>query len=164
MTFASMAKDNERRAAHHMYVREGFTAKDIAEKLGLSQNTVGAWVNKYGWKQERTNRQIGPEKERKTILEILEGLSEERLDLQKIPRDDRSEEDLDRISRITDEIAKLNKRLETIAREDGKISLETRMRCMDHLFNRMRERDPELYLKTIDFQEDYLHEIVRDFG
>lgn len=45
-----MAKeyDSKRTVAHHMYVAEKRTAKEIAETLKIAQKTVGEWMKKYG--------------------------------------------------------------------------------------------------------------------
>lgn len=40
--------------ARQMYVYEGKKAIEIAEALGVSANSLSLWVNKYGWKAEKT--------------------------------------------------------------------------------------------------------------
>ena len=55
-----MAKeyDNKRKIAHHYYVEKNYTAKQVAEMLDITPKTVGEWVRKYAWKQERQAREI----------------------------------------------------------------------------------------------------------
>ena len=46
-------KSNERKRAYaeRLYIEDGWTAKSIADTVGVSENTVGAWIKKYSWKE-----------------------------------------------------------------------------------------------------------------
>ncbi|MEH6405756.1 MAG: YfeC-like transcriptional regulator, partial [Leeuwenhoekiella sp.] len=49
-----MAKDRERRLAEDLYVKQRKTAKETANLLGVTEKTIGVWVDKYGWKDRRS--------------------------------------------------------------------------------------------------------------
>jgi len=46
-------KTVERGVARKMYVEEGYTPAQIADKLKISQSGVAKWVKKYGWLEQR---------------------------------------------------------------------------------------------------------------
>lgn len=44
-----LSKEKEREYARILYVSERITAKEIAERVGVSEKTIGTWIEKYGW-------------------------------------------------------------------------------------------------------------------
>ncbi len=48
-----LSKDAEREFARILYVSERITAKEIAERVKVSEKTVGSWIEKYGWEKLR---------------------------------------------------------------------------------------------------------------
>ncbi len=145
-----MAKEKERRTAHILYVEQGKTAKEVSELIGVAEKTVGEWVAKFGWKEERSARQASPNKRAMNIKMIITGLSEDRLELdRKIKRTEASgdQEELlrmrEEISRIDDAVSKWNKTLENIEKENN-VSLATYLHIMDQIFESMRNFDPKL--------------------
>jgi len=53
-----MAKIREQKLAEDLYIKGKRTAKDIAQLVGVSEKTVGDWVEKFKWK-ERRNALLG---------------------------------------------------------------------------------------------------------
>ena len=39
--------------AKRLYVNEGLSGKQLAEKVGVSANSISKWVGLYAWKKER---------------------------------------------------------------------------------------------------------------
>lgn len=165
-----MAKEKERRTAHILFVEHDKTAKDISALVNVSEKTLSAWINKYGWKQERDARVLSPYKRQENIRQIITSLSEERLALQRslrhLPGDALSDENPHRaseirsaISKIDDAVSKWNKTLDNMTAE-ARISLTTYLSVMDGIFNALRCYDAALYVKTIDFQEEHVREIT----
>jgi predicted DNA-binding protein YlxM (UPF0122 family) len=48
-----LSKDKEREYARILYVSERITAKEIAERVGVSEKTIGKWIELYGWDKLR---------------------------------------------------------------------------------------------------------------
>lgn len=48
-----LSKDAEREFARILYVSERITAKEIAERVKVSEKTIGSWIEKYGWEKLR---------------------------------------------------------------------------------------------------------------
>lgn len=75
-----MAKeyDNKRKIAHHYYVEKNYTAKQVAEMLDITPKTVGEWVRKYAWKQERQAREISVRNREENRDQVLSDLATDR--------------------------------------------------------------------------------------
>ena len=48
-----LSKDAEREFARILYVSERITAKEIAERVKVSEKTIGSWIEKFGWDKLR---------------------------------------------------------------------------------------------------------------
>jgi hypothetical protein len=160
-----MAKEKERRTAHILYVEQGKTAREVAELIGCAEKTIGEWVAKYGWKEERSARQVSPAKRADNIKMIILNLSEDRLRLDREIRAIEAGEDPGRleaireeVSHIDDAVSKWNKTLENIEKE-SRVSLATYLNVMDQIFSSMRHYDAKLFMSTVEFQEHHIHKI-----
>lgn len=166
-----MAKEKERRTAHILYVEQGKNAREVSEMIGCAEKTIGEWVSKFGWKEERTARQASPAKRAENIKMIITNLSEDRLRLDREIRTIESEgnnldslaELRDRVSHIDDSVSKWNKTLETIEKEN-KVSLSTYLLVMDEIFSAMRLYDVKMYMSSVEFQEHHIHKISLSLG
>lgn len=165
-----MAKEKEKKTARILFVEQGKSRKDIAHLLGLTEKTVGIWVDKFGWVKERSARTASPVKRSENIKEIITTLSEERIELQEQVKEAEMKADNDTIaqvrgqmSKIDDAVAKWNKALISIDKEN-EITLSTYLNVMEKIFNAMRLHDPRLFMSTIDFQEQHLHKITLELG
>jgi transposase len=165
-----MAKEKERRTAHILYVEQGKKANEIADLIGVAEKTIGEWVAKGAWKEERTARQASPAKRSDNIKLIITNLSEDRLSLDRKIKAAEAEGDSDsltalreEVSHIDDAVSKWNKTLENIEREN-RVSLATYLNVMDQIFQAMRQHDAKLYMSTIEFQEAHIHKISRTLG
>lgn len=165
----AMAKEKERRTGHILYVEQGKTAREVADLIGVAEKTIGDWIAKGGWKEERTARQASPAKRADNIRQIITTLSEDRLRLDRECKqaEGRDPDELSKlreeISRIDDAVSKWNKTLENIEKET-RISLATYLGVMDQIFAAMRTYDVKLYMNTVEFQEAHIHKISISLG
>lgn len=53
ITTTLMAKIREQKLAEDLYINGKKTAKDIALLVGVSEKTIGDWVEKHKWKDRR---------------------------------------------------------------------------------------------------------------
>lgn len=160
-----MAKDKERKIAQDYYVTQGLNAKQIAEKGLATEKTVGHWINKYGWKKLRDAKQNSTENRLDRINQVTDNLADQRLRLfQEIEEakgsgDQKLAESLQKEAvQIDDAIAKWNKRAENVDKEN-RISLAVYIEVMEDIFNHLQLHNAELFLKTIEFQEEHLNNI-----
>lgn len=160
-----MAKDKERIIAKDYYINQGLTAKAIAEKGLATEKTIGNWVGKYGWKKLRDAKQNSSNQRAERIAEVIETLSEQRLELFELIARARREDDKDELAHrrkeavgIDDAISKWNKALENLNKEN-RISLSVYLEVMEDVFRAMNIYDAGLHQKTLDFQEEHLNTI-----
>lgn len=154
-----MAKDEERKKAEGLYIKDRKTAKDIAKLLGLSEKTVGTWVKKYNWKSRRnaalTNIKTAQENAEKLFnvyAEKLMALSQED------PGDDLEERE--RISkeenRYGDLIAKLNKANERFEK-DNRIPYNVYINVAEQIMADALEKMPKkIQPEVLDFFEEHI--------
>jgi len=161
---------NELAMARIMFVEQGKTQKEIAKKLHRTEKTIGTWVQKYGWKNERTARLNSVKNQEIQINEILNHYANQTLKLLKeLRQHQESGDDVQcleinkKLTSISDDVSKWNKRLESL-NKDHKASLSTYLFVMDDLFESMRNYDEDLYNRTIDFQEKHLSTISIKLG
>lgn len=164
-----MAKeyDSKRTVAHHMYVAEKRTAKEIAETLKIAQKTVGEWMKKYGWKEERDAKAISATKRIDNLERIITDMAEKRLKLEREIEDEeaRKEPDRDKIENLRKEVAQVdyavanwNKSL-TNVRKESKTTLVQYLQVMEDIFQHLAKYNYQVFLSTLDFQEQHILEI-----
>lgn len=164
-----MAKeyDSKRTVAHHMYVVEKRTAKEIAETLKIAQKTVGEWIKKYGWKEERDAKAISATKRIDNLERIITDMAEKRLKLEReIDEEEaRQKPDRDKIENLRKEVAQVdyavanwNKSL-TNVRKESKTTLVQYLQVMEDIFQHLAKYNYQVFLSTLDFQEHHILEI-----
>jgi predicted transcriptional regulator len=163
-----MAKEKEIAQARRMYVDMGKTAKYIAEKLGLTEKTVGKWVKEYNWKNTKVSKTVNSQNRIENILAIIDSLVNERLNnMNEIATlNDKGEtgtriKDLrDEIARIDNSIAIQNKTLSSFRKELA-INPLVFMQTLDIIINELIVKHPEFMSKANDFHEYMLKEMNR---
>lgn len=179
-----MAKDKERGVARVWYIEQGKTAKEIAQKLNVTEKTVGDWVKKYGWKKERNARENSIDKRIDNIKSVIDDITEDRTsarvrlnELRQELLEQQKDKDLeaieiskDMISDIKreivgydDAISKWNKTLENFDKEN-KVSLSNYLYVMDEIFKDLQSYNQKLYMKTLDFQEQHINKVSIQIG
>jgi len=161
-----MAKDRERRTAKILYVDQNLTAKETSERVGVTEKTVGDWVEKGNWKALRDAKNASPAKRINNIKQIISNLSDEWLELDRQVKKLEGEggdlkeiaETRSRIKGIDDAVSKWNKTLENIEK-DSNVSLSTYLHVMEDIFDSLAHYNRELYLSLIDFQEYHINKV-----
>ncbi|RLZ08591.1 DUF1804 family protein [Faecalibacter macacae] len=160
-----MAKDKERQIAQDYFVNQGLSAKQIAEKGLATEKTIGNWIKKGNWKKLRDAKMNSTSNRLDRINEVTDQLAEQRLQLfkeieeAKEKGDQKLAMDLQRQAvQIDDSISKWNKRAENVDKEN-RISLSVYLEVMEDIFNHLQMHNSELFLKTIDFQEEHINTI-----
>lgn len=64
-------KQEQRRDLASMYYMQGMAQKDIAERVGVSRNTVSAWVKEGGWDTRRAAKTVTRSELVKRMLQDL---------------------------------------------------------------------------------------------
>jgi len=122
-----MAKKKERDIAKVLYIENGYTAKEIAERLQTSDKTINRWVSAGQWRELRTSKHSKIEKRELNIIEIISDMAEERIRLQEqiMSEQKKTSQDTDVIidlrkktAQIDDAISKWNKTLTTIKKDN----------------------------------------------
>lgn len=169
-----MAKDNERRLAKIMYVDQLKDAKEISQILKVSEATLSKWVNKEGWKEQRNAKLSTPEVQTDNIKQVINGLTEDRISLDRQLKDAERRAATDKtalvevaairknIAQVDDSISKWNKTLLSVQKEQT-ISFSSYMYAMEQIFNALHVYNEKLYLQTLDFQEDHLNDVARRY-
>ncbi len=145
-----MAKEREQRVARILYVEQHKTAKEISGLINVSEATLSKWINKFGWKNERTARLSSPALRGENIKQLINELSEQRLESSRELRQAIEVADLERttdlrkqIAGIDDAVSKWNKTLQNIHKEN-QVSLATYLSVMEMIFDALREYDEKL--------------------
>ena len=157
-------------SAYEYVVVQGKTQKETAETLGLTEQTISDWARTEGWKEQREGRQQSYRTDIDNVKQIIRLTSKRRLDLEQEIRDaqktqdEKTEKDLLKESlQIGDELSKLTKTLQGL-QKDSKYTLGELINMMDDMFTDMRQSDPELFEKTINFQQYYIRKKTNELG
>src|SRR5690606_21418922 len=121
--YMAVRKKKEHDLAQIYYTEQGLTGKEIAEKLSVSEKTVGEWVELGRWKEVRNAKMSGHDNLKRGYHELLQMLIDKRISLEKKGMTEMTKEDKDEYARIIDEISKVSRSLEHISK-DGKPSLK----------------------------------------
>lgn len=157
-------------SAYEYIVIQGKTQKETAKLLGISEQTLSEWSRESNWKDQRKARQQSTRTESDNIRQIIRLNSERRLIIEteiadaikdnnkKLESELRAE-----ANRLSDNTAKWAKTLREMDK-NNKYSLGELINMMDDLFNDMRLNDPELFEKTINFQQYYIRKKTNELG
>lgn len=164
-----MAKDREQKLARLLYVEQGKTAKEISTLIGVSEQTLTKWVNKLGWRDQRNAIIANPGIREDNIKQLINGLTEQRLELAQQLRDAENKGDSilafelrKQLGQIDDAVSKWNKTLLNV-KKDSQISLSVYLSVMEMIFDALRDFDEKLFIKTLDFQEQHLNDASKRF-
>ncbi|WP_407323891.1 helix-turn-helix domain-containing protein [Tenacibaculum maritimum] len=159
-----MAKNEERIKAKELFLL-GKNQNEIAAALNVQPKTIGQWVKKYGWKNERDARLGSSKSQIQNIKAIISSLAEDRIALSNTIKKAKEDGDKELIQESQKEISKIdnaaaywNKALTNLDKEN-RISLSVYLEVMDDIFKALQKHNPKLFMKTIEFQEQHLSNI-----
>ena len=164
-----MAKDKERRLAKELFL-QGKKQKEIARLARVQEKTIGEWVRKYGWREERDARFNSAKSHTESLKKLIGKLTERRLDLIRLMDKAFTEDNTEKYdaletkaNKLADEVSKYNKALISLDKEN-RISLAVYIDVMESIFKAVQVFDTKLYMQLIDFQEQHLSEISLKIG
>ena len=156
-----MRKDKEMRLARVLYVDQRKTAKEIAHIIEVSEKTVGAWVQTYGWRAMRDAKQNAPDMMIKNVKDLLQQLAQDRMDIDSRTDLNEAKKQKEK-ARIADEVSKWTKALVN-AQKENMIPLGVYLKVMEMIFDAIRDKLPKIYLQLIDFQEQHIQSIASKY-
>lgn len=164
-----MAKDNERRVAKELFL-QGKNQKEISRLVSVQEKTIGYWVKKYGWREERDARLNNSRSQTESLKTLIGKLSDQRIGLIKKMETAANDDKLDvyddlqnKANKIADEVSKYNKALITLDKEN-RISLTVYLDVMDSIFKAVQVFDTKLYMTLLDFQDQHLTDVSKKIG
>lgn len=184
---AKSTKPRERAHAQLLFVKEGRNRKDIAKTVGVSEKTVGRWAKEGNWETIRTAHLGSMQTRKENIRDSVTNLSEMLLDYQSLRKqaaeklqaldESDSEEVQKQRAELREEIAQLDKSIfntsnaiAAVSKEElrfdkeNKITFNTYLNVMENIFNALHDEDPDLYMKTLDFQETHVQTMAKKIG
>lgn len=161
-----------RKEAEKMFVAEGLGNKEIARKLGVSEKSVSAWINDNDglWKKKRLADSISTDRRNENINEIINRLAQQKLDLLDLIDKALEEQDDELVaelrkqaSALDNSVAQWRKQREDM-NKTNRLDFSIYIEVMDKIFDAMQNADPDLYFRSLDFQEQHLYEVSKIFG
>lgn len=102
---AEISNDKKREIAEDMYIRLGLTGREIAENLGITEQTVSRWKKgregEKSWDDRKTESQLTPLKIKELLLKEAE----------KLAKGEESNVKADQLSKIMSAIDQLDKKI-----------------------------------------------------
>lgn len=89
----------KRVVAERLYIENGWTAKQVAESVGVTENTIGSWVKKGDWKNKRNEILASPLKIKSILLD----------ELQKVVSGEKPNFNADDLAKITRALERIDK-------------------------------------------------------
>jgi molecular chaperone DnaK (HSP70) len=164
-----MAKAQERILAKELYLKFK-KQKEIARIVGVQEKTIGFWIKKYAWKQERDAHFNSGKSQISQIKKLIGKLTDQRIELSRkmdeaILKEDyiKVEEIQQSANRLADEVSKYNKTLANLDKEN-RISLSVYLDVMEGVFKGIQIFNPKIYMSLLDFQDDHVVEMSEKLG
>lgn len=137
---AEISNDKKREIAEDMYIRLGLTGREIAENLGITEQTVSRWKKgregEKSWDDRKTESQLTPLKIKELLLKEAE----------KLAKGEESNVKADQLSKIMSAIDQLDK----------KINVRTVMDVFREFDNWMAEQEPAMAIQFTKFHKQFL--------
>ena len=137
---AEISNDKKREIAEDMYIRLGLTGREIAENLGITEQTVSRWKKgregEKSWDDRKTESQLTPLKIKELLLKEAE----------KLAKGEESNVKADQLSKIMSAIDQLDK----------KINVRTVMDVFREFDNWMAEQEPARAIQFTKFHKLFL--------
>lgn len=148
-----MAKDKERQIAQGLYIDQCLTAKEIAEKINVSEKTVGKWVEAGNWRELRLSKQTTTDTLLAKYNELLAALLDKRLTFEK--KKDKSDDEKWEYNNVIDEMSKVAAMIDRL-QKDGRQSLRVHIMCLEKFMASLHQSDAKLFMQLLEFQRTYL--------
>ncbi|MCO5230153.1 MAG: phage terminase small subunit-related protein [Chitinophagales bacterium] len=165
-----MAKDKEKAVAKKLFIEQLMSRKDIAEYIGITEKTVGKWVQVENWEQIRDAKLNNSKSRSENIKKVIDELTNMTLQIIEKIKHAEKHGDTDTLlnlkketTRLSQEVAMYNKALEKLEAE-YKISLSTYLDVMEDIFQSLNRHNHQLWMQTLDFQKQHLQSVANKIG
>ncbi len=137
-------KNREREIAKELFLQGGKTQKEIADMVGVTEKTVGKWVEDQKWGILRTARLSTPTEVLNTIMEIHRLRTEEILEEVRAGKG----------SKYGDELLKMSMAIEKL---QGHTSLSTYIHVLSEFMLYVGGKDHKFRAQLADYQSTFLN-------
>lgn len=76
MAANTLTRVQKREWAQILFTKEGISQREIAQKTGVSEKTIGDWKEKYGWEKMRKSLLVTKEEQIRRLYDIIDGLTQ----------------------------------------------------------------------------------------
>jgi galactitol-specific phosphotransferase system IIB component len=150
-----MAKIREQKLAEDLYIKGKKTAKEIAQLVGVTEKTVGDWIDKFKWKDRRNALLGSAQNGLLNINTLIDIYAEKLVEMESDPK----AESKDKV-KMVDAIAKLNKTKDGFEKEH-RIPYNTYINVMDLIMSDMIAKiEPKYHLVLLEFFENHTNELA----
>lgn len=131
-----LTNEKKRALAEQLFIENMQSAKHIAEFLGVSEQTISRWRNKYDWEKRRTEALASPHRIKSILLRELENIAE---------GGDRTIE--------ADGLFKIYKVIEGLS---DRTSVQVVLSVFKEFDDWMIDQDPEKAVKFLEFHKKFI--------
>lgn len=150
-----MAKIREQKLAEDQYINGKKTAKEIAALVGVTEKTIGDWVEKFKWKDRRNALLSSKEKGLTNLNQLIDMYSEKLIAIENEDFPDPKEQ-----WRLSTALANANKSKNSFEK-DNKIPYNTYVNVMDLIMSDMLIKvNPKHHLVIMEFFENHTNELA----
>lgn len=137
-------KDKERTLAQELYLTGKHTQKEIAEFVGVTEKTIGIWVEGGNWEKMRAARHSTPAQVVGNLIEIHKARTEQILEAVRNGSTDK----------FGDEMLKMAQAIEKL---QGATSLSTYIGVMQEFMGFVGNKDHKFRAQLADYQGAFLN-------
>lgn len=161
-----------KKEAHDLYVKDGMSCKEIADRVSVSEKSVSNWINENDalWKKERQASAVSSKKQGDNLKEIITILADQKLELLRLIDNAIAEGDNDKVlelrkqaAGLDNSVAQWGNQLKEVDKKN-RITLAIYIDVMSRIFDSLKVYDSDLYFRTLDFQENHLYEAAKMLG
>lgn len=139
---SELSNKQKQELAKMYYVNHGLTAKEVASKVGATEQTIGKWIEKGGWKVLKASELSKPDR-------LVSNCYDDIISIQEQARNEKRSLS----AKETDSILKLSATIKKIKKE---FSLETYSTALVEFCNFTKEIDLEFSQKAVDHMSEFL--------
>ena len=137
-----------------------------------SARSVSKWINADDgtWKKERQAAVVNGRKQGENLREIIHILADQKLQLLRDIDGAAAAGETERVLELRKQAASLDNSVaqwgKQLAETDkqNRVTLSVYLDVMDRIFDALNAFDPELYYRTLDFQESHINETSKILG
>lgn len=141
-TFVNMSKKTEKLLARELYLATGLNRKELADRVGVSDKTMGKWVREGGWDDMRMAQQVTRDKLLRQAYTSLDRINREIENRGGIP---------DKV--LNDAKSTAVREIQTLEKNDG---LSSTVAVMESFLSYLYSQNPNLAREVAPIQLKYV--------